>query len=349
MMDTDNHDGYPQSELRDMKEQFEKASMMNDQLDKEKQVYLYRIEDLNDKLEELQENFHKLSKDHKELNTSHNLLSRDHLDLKNDLKFKDDMIIKLEKLIADHGLVLVNFDDANIINGDLQNINASASASGPSTLRSSVSSSLTSATETRSSSVFSSATLNTNRPLLNGCNDNNATDGTNSQINGADGDTSSSVSSSATETGAVTTGPNGSLAGVINNNSINNRSRSASVSVGPHPLFSGPILMPRDLIQLIESFEGLNLEEKLKCMAEEREDLIHEIQRLRMEIDDYKMKIDRLSLASDVNNVKNSSSSHTSNNANISNGSNLSLDDPNCKYINDCIIMMSNDNLNNCR
>ena len=51
-------------------------------------------------------------------------------------------------------------------------------------------------------------------------------------------------------------------------------------------LFSGPTLISRDIILLLESFEGNNLEDKLKCMAEEREDLLREIQRLKLHLED---------------------------------------------------------------
>ena len=291
-----------------MEEQFKKALLSNDQLDKEKQIHSYQIEALKDDIQELQENYHRIQKDHRELNSNHNLLVRDHKELKNDLKFKQELISSLEKLISDHGLVLVKFDEAdppppaadghevtqnnnnnNHVNSNNNHVQPSSSTSSSGT----TSSSMTPTdrlSEARSSSVFSSSV-----GVLPLSNNHRNHDGPNSNSNAMaeDGDEVESTIGGSSTCGDAASTINGS-----------NRSRSTSV-MSSHPLFSGPILMSRDIIQLIESFEGMNLESKLKCMAEEREDLIHEIQRLRFEIQEYQQKIDRLS-SNDHHNTKDS-------------------------------------------
>ena len=73
-------------------------------------------------------------------------------------------------------------------------------------------------------------------------------------------------------------------------------------------LFSGPTLISRDIILLLESFEGNNLEDKLKCMAEEREDLLREIQRLKINLEDErKLNEDKNQDKNQENNQENSS------------------------------------------
>jgi hypothetical protein len=68
----------------------------------------------------------------------------------------------------------------------------------------------------------------------------------------------------------------------------------------PLGLFSGPTLISKDIVLLLESFEGHNLEEKLKCMAEEREDLLRELQRLKMHLEEERRRNEERSSSSRV-------------------------------------------------
>lgn len=82
-------------------------------------------------------------------------------------------------------------------------------------------------------------------------------------------------------------------------------------------LFVGPTLISKDIMELLESFDGNNLEDKLKCMAEEREDLIREVKRLKIDLDEERQnneRRDRLSSVapSEVSNVNGDSQIVTS-------------------------------------
>ena len=65
-------------------------------------------------------------------------------------------------------------------------------------------------------------------------------------------------------------------------------------------LFSGPTLISRDIVLLLESFEGNSLEDKLKCMAEEREDLLRELQRLKLHLEEERRRNEERSSSSRV-------------------------------------------------
>lgn len=82
-------------------------------------------------------------------------------------------------------------------------------------------------------------------------------------------------------------------------------------------LFVGPTLISKDIMELLESFDGNNLEDKLKCMAEEREDLIREVKRLKIDLDEERQnneRRDRLSSVapSEISNVNGDSQLVTS-------------------------------------
>ena len=55
-------------------------------------------------------------------------------------------------------------------------------------------------------------------------------------------------------------------------------------------IFSGPALISRDIIELLASFDGSTLEDKLKCMAEEREDLLREIKALKLDLEEERQQ-----------------------------------------------------------
>ena len=85
-----------------------------------------------------------------------------------------------------------------------------------------------------------------------------------------------------------------------NNNSSSSHNRIVSSSASDR--LSGPTLISRDIMELLCSFEGVGLEEKLKCMAEEREDLLREIKSLRLDLEEERQQntiiggMDRISL-----------------------------------------------------
>ena len=56
------------------------------------------------------------------------------------------------------------------------------------------------------------------------------------------------------------------------------------------PCFNGPTLISSDILELLSSFEGVSLEEKLKCMAEEREDLLRELRSTKLDLEEERQQ-----------------------------------------------------------
>lgn len=96
--------------------------------------------------------------------------------------------------------------------------------------------------------------------------------------------------------------------GITGSDIRSSSSSAANEYLNVSKLFVGPTLISKDIMELLESFDGNNLEDKLKCMAEEREDLIREVKRLKIDLDEERQnneRRDRLSSVapSDVSNV----------------------------------------------
>ena len=105
--------------------------------------------------------------------------------------------------------------------------------------------------------------------------------------------------------------------GVTGSDIRSSSSSAANEYLSLSKLFVGPTLISKDIMELLESFDGNNLEEKLKCMAEEREDLIREVKRLKIDLDEERQnneRRDRLSSVapSEVSNVNGDSQLVTS-------------------------------------
>ena len=81
---------------------------------------------------------------------------------------------------------------------------------------------------------------------------------------------------------------------------IDTRPSSTNEYLSLSKLFVGPTLISKDIMELLESFEGNNLEEKLKCMAEEREDLIREVKRLKIDLEEERQQNERRDRMSSV-------------------------------------------------
>lgn len=90
------------------------------------------------------------------------------------------------------------------------------------------------------------------------------------------------------------------LAGPGGGSGIDTRPSSTNDYLSLSKLFVGPTLISKDIMELLESYEGNNLEEKLKCMAEEREDLIREVKRLKIDLDEERQQNERRDRMSSV-------------------------------------------------
>ena len=184
------------------------------------------------------------------------MLKRDFNDLQEEYRCMQEVLCQRDKLIQDHGLIVVNFDDGaddGADDGDRQRHPLSR--------------------------------LNGN---MDGNEENGECNGTSESESGAKSRDSRSRS------GSIQPSSSASVASRASS-SRDGTSNKKDVS----QLFNGPCLISREIISLLDSFEGTTLESKMKCMAEEREDLILEVQRLKLELEDERARNETLSVISD--------------------------------------------------
>ncbi|XP_044753224.1 leucine-rich repeat flightless-interacting protein 2 isoform X4 [Coccinella septempunctata] len=105
-------------ELREVEDKFRKAMITNAQLDNEKAALTYQIELLKDKLQELEEEQSQLRREHKEKCREHDQMKRLCTKLKHDLEVTKAELDERDKLITEHGLVIVS-EEAEETNGDI--------------------------------------------------------------------------------------------------------------------------------------------------------------------------------------------------------------------------------------
>ncbi|CAL1688632.1 unnamed protein product [Lasius platythorax] len=109
-------------ELKEFEEKFRKAMIANAQLDNEKSSYVYQVDLLKDKLEELEETTVQLRRELREKNRDVEQLKRVNQKLKEDLGICRAQLLERDTLIQENGLIIVdneeseNEDDENIEN-----------------------------------------------------------------------------------------------------------------------------------------------------------------------------------------------------------------------------------------
>jgi len=210
--------------------------------------YCYQIEALKDDLEEIEEAQSRLTRDYKEKSRTHDLLSRDYKKLQEDHQMLQEMLAQRERLIEEHGLMMIQIESDQIT-------------------ESSESSATTTAGHDDDSGFGSSSHHHqNNNNLIN----HHPSPYHLHQNNKRLVDSTIKPSSRSTDNHLPLTTPTPQLSWL-----------------------SGPMLISRDIILLLDSFEGHTLEEKLKCMAEEREDLLREIKRLKLDLEDERQQNQR--------------------------------------------------------
>lgn len=103
---------------------------------------------------------------------------------------------------------------------------------------------------------------------------------------------------------------NGNGAEENENDSVNGYSRASSVS--NKAIVPGPTLISKDIAHLVECFDGSTLEAKLKSVFDEREEMVRELKRLRLDLEDERQrseKMERYSVSSDSNTIANADES----------------------------------------
>lgn len=179
---------------------------------------------------------------------AHDLLQRDYKKLTEDHRMIQEMLGQRERLIQEHGLILIHLNQEDEEEGV--------------SVTDDQDSGFTNTTRAAAAAAASASDLQSGRPA-------------------------SSCSSSVHHN-----------LNSVNNNNNNNYDYSNSMS----NMLAGPTLISRDIMELLCSFEGCNLEEKLKCMAEEREDLLREIKSLKLDLEEERQQnamigsMDRISI-----------------------------------------------------
>lgn len=79
----------------------------NAQLDNERASHTYQIQNLKDKLEEVEEAYGQLQREHKEKCRDHDALKRNNDKLKESLKLTEGQLEERDRLIAEQGLTIV--------------------------------------------------------------------------------------------------------------------------------------------------------------------------------------------------------------------------------------------------
>jgi len=110
-------------QLSDIEDKFRKAMITNAQMDNEKASLLYQVDALKDELEETEENFFEMQKDYKEKCRDFDFLKKDENKLKEDIEYLKFQLEQRDKLIEEHGLVVVNADGSeHEENGDIHTL-----------------------------------------------------------------------------------------------------------------------------------------------------------------------------------------------------------------------------------
>ncbi|KAM0732475.1 Leucine-rich repeat flightless-interacting protein 2 [Formica fusca] len=95
-------------ELKEFEEKFRKAMIANAQLDNEKSSYVYQVDLLKDKLEELEETTVQLRRELREKNRDVEQLKRVNQKLKEDLGICRAQLLERDTLIQENGLIIID-------------------------------------------------------------------------------------------------------------------------------------------------------------------------------------------------------------------------------------------------
>uniref|UniRef100_T1JJ54 Leucine-rich repeat flightless-interacting protein 2 n=1 Tax=Strigamia maritima TaxID=126957 RepID=T1JJ54_STRMM len=97
-------------QLNDLEEKFRKAMISNAQMDNEKSTLAYQVDVLKDEFEELEENYLDLQREHKLKCRDHDKFKRDLARIQKENESLQFQVEQRDKLIEEHGLVLVTED-----------------------------------------------------------------------------------------------------------------------------------------------------------------------------------------------------------------------------------------------
>lgn len=98
------------TQLSDLEEKFRKAMIHNAQMDNEKSTLAYQVDVLKDEMEDIEENHLQLQKENKEKCREYDRLIREKIKLCKETSYLKLQIDQRDKLIQEHGLVLVTED-----------------------------------------------------------------------------------------------------------------------------------------------------------------------------------------------------------------------------------------------
>ncbi|KAF4526590.1 hypothetical protein B566_EDAN006404 [Ephemera danica] len=98
-------------ELKELEDKFRKAMFHNAQLDNEKASFVYQVELLKDQIEQLEEAHSQLQREHREKCREHEQLKRDSAKLKEEMEMYKSQLEERDRLIQEHGLVIVGEDE----------------------------------------------------------------------------------------------------------------------------------------------------------------------------------------------------------------------------------------------
>lgn len=99
-------------ELKEFEEKFRKAMIANAQLDNEKSSYVYQVDLLKDKLEELEETTVQLRRELREKNRDVEQLKRVNQKLKDDLGICRAQLLERDTLIQENGLIIIDNEES---------------------------------------------------------------------------------------------------------------------------------------------------------------------------------------------------------------------------------------------
>jgi len=100
-------------ELRELEEKFRKAMVQNAQSDNEKASLVYQVELFKDKMEDMEEAYSLLQKEHKEKHKECEEAKRETTRIQQELNYHRYLLADRDRMIEEHGLVIVGEDDEN--------------------------------------------------------------------------------------------------------------------------------------------------------------------------------------------------------------------------------------------
>ncbi|KAI9565189.1 putative leucine-rich repeat flightless-interacting protein 2 isoform X1 [Daphnia sinensis] len=104
-------------ELKELEEKFRKAMVQNAQSDNEKASLMYQVELLKDKIEDMDEAYALLQKEHKDKHRECEDSKRDMARIQQELNYNKYLLEERDKMIQEHGLVMIGDDEEGDDNG----------------------------------------------------------------------------------------------------------------------------------------------------------------------------------------------------------------------------------------